>query len=427
MLSDRQVRVLALLRRHPVASALAEAARGTPCHLVGGVLRDRLLGAPAVDFDGVVAGRGREIAAALAERLGARLVLLGGKAFAAYRLVRGDFTLDLWDREGASLEADLARRDFTVNSFAFDLESGTVSDPWYGLRDLRDRVLRATTEKSFSGDALRVLRLPRLLVQLPGFAADPSTLELATQAAAGLAGVAAERVRDELDRMLAHPDAHRAVAVLHAAHVYPGLFLGQPGEPGAAGAALAELEHLAGCVLRLRAMETGLPAEPDGETVRLAILFANLPADSPGGPTGALRRFARAGYLARRLADPVATLLTFAEPPRGERAQRHFLYQSAELWPSAAIYLGARAAAAGRRAEWEAWLGELAALLRRGGRDLIDPPALVGGDEVRALLGLAPGPEVGRALAAVRQAQVEGRVSSRDAALDLLRTWKRRD
>jgi tRNA nucleotidyltransferase/poly(A) polymerase len=391
------------------------------------VLRDRLLGLAAVDFDAVVAGRGQQIAADLAGRLGARLVLLGGKAFAAYRVVAAGFTLDLWDRRDATLASDLARRDFTVNSFALDLASGALVDPFGGLRDLRERRLRATTADSFRGDPLRVLRLPRLLLQLPGFTVEPATLELAAATAPGLGAIAAERVRDELHRTLAHPEAHRGVAVLAALHVYPGLLVGRPEEPGAAGSVVAQLERLAACGRRLRrasaALGPGLPARMDAEAVRFALLFVNLPGEAAGAPLAALRRFTRAGYLPRRLADRVAALLSWPELPRGELALRHFLYQSGELWPSAATYLGARAGVPGEAA-WELWVGELESLLRRAGPAVVDPPALVSGDEVRALLALPPGPEVGRALAAVRQAQVEGRVESREAALELLRRWR---
>src|SRR5690242_1882164 len=77
------------LCRDPVVLALLAASGATECHLVGGVLRDRLLGLATHDLDAVVAGRGDEIACELAARLPARLVKLGGEDFAAYRLVLG--------------------------------------------------------------------------------------------------------------------------------------------------------------------------------------------------------------------------------------------------------------------------------------------------------------------------------------------------
>jgi poly(A) polymerase len=109
------------------------------------------------------------------------------------------------------------------------------------------------------------------------------------------------------------------------------------------------------------------------------------------------------------------------EPPRGALALRHFLHDSAELWPTAAVWLGARAARSGQGAEWRRWLAELIELVERDGQMLLDPPVLVRGEEVQALLGLSSGPEIGRALARVRKAQIEGRVRSREDALALLR------
>ncbi|MES1211445.1 MAG: hypothetical protein ABUL63_03825, partial [Acidobacteriota bacterium] len=202
-----------LLLHHPAVQALAAAAGDVETHLVGGVLRDRVLGLPLKDIDVVVASRGREIAERLAETLPARLVLLGGKEFAAYRLVAEEVDVDLWDRAGTTLHEDMARRDFTVNSFALDARTGALFDPFGGMGDMERRLLRATTPESFSGDPLRVLRLPRLLLRLPGFAADPDTVGLARRSVARLIDIAAERVRDELTFILEHPEAHRGLAL----------------------------------------------------------------------------------------------------------------------------------------------------------------------------------------------------------------------
>ena len=134
-----------LLLHHPAVQALVEAAGEVETHLVGGVLRDRTLGLPLKDIDVVVASRGREIAERLAETLPARLVLLGGKEFAAYRLVAEELDVDLWDRAGTTMDQDLARRDFTVNSFALDARTGELVDPFGGVGDMERRLLRATT------------------------------------------------------------------------------------------------------------------------------------------------------------------------------------------------------------------------------------------------------------------------------------------
>jgi tRNA nucleotidyltransferase/poly(A) polymerase len=411
---SRQLRVLA---HHPAVRALISAAQGAPCHLVGGVLRDRLLGLPVHDLDAVVAGHGREIAERMAAALPARLVLLGGKEFAAYRLVASDFELDLWDRDATSLADDLARRDLTVNSIAWDPSTGAIADPFGGLADLERRVLRATTPASFAGDPLRVLRVARLALQLPGFAVGPATLALARRAAPGVATVAAERVRDELTRILDHPEAHRGIALLAALDLYPGLWLGCPGEPGpyAAAGAVRALEALLPCCLELRRLDAAAAEAADLPAARTALLFATLP-DGPAAAPARLERFRDAGYLTHRAADDAARLLRLERLPLEDLSRRHFLHDLGTLWPTAALYLGARAAASGQADAWRGALRPLVELALRDGDLLLDPPRLVTGEEIQQILGIAPGPEVGRALAAIKKAQIEGRVRTRDEA-----------
>jgi tRNA nucleotidyltransferase/poly(A) polymerase len=407
-----------LLLHHPAVRALAAAcaAEGNvECHLVGGVLRDRALGLPVHDVDAVVPSRGREIAERLAAALPAHLVLLGGKEFAAFRLVAEDFEVDLWDRDGMSFDEDLARRDFTVDSFALDLGTGAVTDPFDGLGDLRRRLLRATTPASFTGDPLRVLRLPRLLLRLPGFTADPSTVDLARQAAPLLPRVAPERVRDELTALFEHPEAHRGLALLIALGLYPGLWLGRPAVPGPSGTALAELEALPARILDLRRIDIGLADAVVAPLARLASLFADLPPD-------ALSRFRNEGYLTRQTADDVRALLDLPAPPGAEGdelAARRWLHRAGALWPTAAAFHGTRAVDLER---WREAVRKLADLAMKEGETLFDPPRLVTGADVQELLGIPPGRDVGRVLDAVREAQVEGRVKTRDEAVALVKT-----
>ncbi len=411
-------RAFRLLLHLPAVRALLDACEGLECHLVGGVLRDRALGLPCHDIDAVVAGRadwsGLQVAERLAAALPARLVLLGGKEWSAYRLVAADLTVDLWDRQGMTLHDDLARRDFTVDAFALGLADGAVIDPFGGLADLDRRLLRATTPESFAGDPLRVLRLPRLLLRLPGFAADPDTLGLARLAAPRLAEVAAERVRDELAILFAHPEAHRGLALLTALDVYPGLWLGRPGEPGRTEGAMAELEALPERIRELRGIDEAAAEEVDAMAARVAATFAHL-------PLSALEGFRGAGYLTRQEAAKVALLLGWEELPASELGQRRFLHQAGRLWATAVASMGARAAAGAALERWRATLRPLLELARREGEALIDPPRLLTGGEVQELLGVLPGPAVGRALAAIREAQVDGRVGTREEAVALLR------
>lgn len=413
---------LRLLLHHRAVRALLAAGDDVECHLVGGVLRDRALGLPSHDIDVVVSSRGKEIAGRLAEALPARFVLLGGKEFASYRLVGEDLVVDIWDRAGTSLHQDLARRDFTVNAIALDARTAEVVDPFGGTGDLQRRVLRATTADSFTGDPLRVLRLARLLLQLPGFSADPDTLGLARQASHRLSEIAAERVRDELTLLFNHPEAARGLTLLIALDLYPGLWLGRPGEAGKIGTALSELEALPACVRELREIDRALAGAVDPRIARLASLFAALPLPPAAVPLESLQRFRDAGYVTRQTAADVALLLDLALPT-DEVGRRRFLHRAGRLWPTAICALGARTAARdGGLARWRGALRLLVDLARREGGTLLDPPRLVTGADVQELLGIPPGREVGRVLDAVRQAQVDGRVRSREEAVEMVRS-----
>lgn len=415
------------LLHHPLVQALLAAAGATPVHLVGGVLRDRLLGRPTRDIDAVVAGRGKAIAGGVAAAVGGRLVPLGGDRFAAYRVVVGSGAVDLWDRSEAPLGADLARRDLTVNSMALELPAGRLEDPFGGVGDLAARRLVATTEGSFRGDPLRVLRLARLLVELPGFTAGDDTMELARRQAGRITGVARERVREELERAFAGPASARGLAALARLHLYPGLWIGRPGDGMPAGDSVRLLESFEeerrGLARRLKA-ESGLrahglgAASVDARAGRLALTFLALPPPEP--PRDHLQRFRDAGYLTRGDAAAVATLLAASEAPRGEREQRRFLHRAGRLWPTAAALVAACRRLEGDRDWGETELDALLALEREEGESLLDPPRLVTGHEVRELLGSPRGPEIGRALERVRQAQVDGRVRTREEAIRLL-------
>lgn len=423
------------LHDHPVVRRVAATTREVPAHLVGGMIRDAWLGRPTCDVDVVVAGQGRGIAHRLAAVLPARFVALGGKEFAAFRLVGDGFHLDIWDRQATTLEEDLARRDFTVNSIALDLARRgpeALVDPHLGVADLERRRLRATTEASFEEDPLRVLRLSRFVVELSGFSAEGATRGLARRAAAGVARVAAERVRAELGRILAGADAHRGFEEMAATALYPGLLLDRPGDPELTGPAertaarlVAELRALPAAVegLRRLAAEVAptLGLSLDLPAARLAAAVVHLPTQDA---VAALKRLHDRGYLSQRELEPVRPLVEQPHLPPVETgitvAARRFLHRQGRMWATALALAGARASCDGETESWEVTSRRLLTLMAGDGDRILDPPRLLGGGEVRRLLGITPGPEVGRALAAVRRAQVDGTIQTRDEAEALI-------
>ena len=152
--------------------ALTQLAADEPAWLVGGAVRDRLLGRPTDDYDVVLLGDARRLARALARSTDAHAFALSD-AFGVWRVVdRGHrWQVDVLPLVGESIETDLAGRDFTINAIAEPLGGGGHVDPFGGLEDLRARRLRMVSAHAFSDDPLRALRLARLACEL-GFDVD---------------------------------------------------------------------------------------------------------------------------------------------------------------------------------------------------------------------------------------------------------------
>jgi putative nucleotidyltransferase with HDIG domain len=183
--------------------------------LVGGALRDRLLGRATADYDVAVQGDPGPLARALSRQTGGYAFMLS-EGFGGWRVVaRGrDWQVDLLPIAQGRIETDLAARDFTINALAMPIESladsrgfaGTVDsaelvDPFGGVPDLHAGRLRMVSQDGFDRDPLRVLRLARLKCEL-GFAVDGNTREAARGRAARLEGVAAERNFAEFKRIV---------------------------------------------------------------------------------------------------------------------------------------------------------------------------------------------------------------------------------
>ena len=180
-------------------------------YLVGGVLRDVLLERSTADIDITVKGDALEIARQVATVLGGKYVLLNeinrmGRVVLADE--EGRWEIDFGTLKD-SIEQDLAQRDFTIDAMAVDLSQlgkeqidSKLIDPFHGWNDLQQGVIRVVTEAAFESDAVRLLRAVRLAAEL-GFTIDNGTETLMRRYAHLIAGVAGERIREELLRLLA--------------------------------------------------------------------------------------------------------------------------------------------------------------------------------------------------------------------------------
>ncbi|MDQ6751768.1 MAG: hypothetical protein M3Z33_13590, partial [Actinomycetota bacterium] len=226
------------VRALPQGALLLDALAGVDgAHLVGGAVRDLMLAGDPQDFDVVVEGDAVAAAEVAAERLGGAAV--AHERFGTATIVASTLRFDLagarserYVHPGAlpevtasSLDADLARRDFTVNALAMALdgpEPGRLRAAPGGLEDLAARRLRVLHDASFTDDPTRLLRLVRYAARL-SFAIEPHTYELAVRAldAGALGTVSTPRIGDELMHLMREtraPAALRLAAELRLDH-----------------------------------------------------------------------------------------------------------------------------------------------------------------------------------------------------------------
>jgi tRNA nucleotidyltransferase (CCA-adding enzyme) len=346
----------------PGIGALREVAERVPAYLVGGAVRDLLLGLEGGDLDVAIEGD----ADVLADLPGFELEREG--LFLTGRLHTDDVRVDVaqaraesYPRPGAlpevrpaTISEDLARRDFTINAMAFPLAAdGELLDPHGGLEDLRSELLRVLHPRSFVDDPTRALRAARYAARF-GLELEPETERLLRES--DLSVVSDDRVQNELRRAAAEPDPSLVLQLILDWGVMPSL---DPDAP----ARVAEVARIA---------ET----EPwDGWVDReLAVMLA----------------------IVRPL--PQVRELASATPERPSEAVR-----LAHRWDPAQLLVA--------RALGAEWLDRYAAEWRRVRLEI------TGDDLLEA--GVPEGPAIGRGLEAALSGKLDGELSGRQEELGI--------
>lgn len=408
--------------------------------VVGGTVRDLLLDRPAAGAADLATPATPQQVMALFPRViptgveHGTVTVLAGDAKLEITTFRGEGRYEDGRRPSSvtfhtDLEEDLARRDYTMNALAWDPLAGELRDPFQGRADLRRRLIRAVGDPAarFAEDGLRPMRALRFVAQL-GYSVERATLAAIPEAAPVVRLVSAERVADELAKLLAAPHAARAIRLLRVTGllgvVLPPLAPLPPEVTAHAAEVAASVAD--------RPLGPGAPARPDLGVLRLAALLHVVPAADAARAVSALR-------LPGRTASEVSALLAERPclragaplaPPGGPAAVRRWLAAVTParapallaLWEADARHLGrgSRAAAAALRR-----LRSMAARALRARPPLSTADLALDGRAVMDLLGLAPGPEVGEALRHLLDRVLEDPGRNRRRVLErALRAWR---
>jgi poly(A) polymerase len=454
------------MRVSPIADELGRrfADAGHELHLVGGSVRDALLGRLGDDLDfatdahpdqtlAVLKGwaeaiweTGREFGTIGAQREGIRLEITTFRA-EAYDGVTRNPTVSY----GTNLQDDLRRRDFTVNAMAVSVPGHVFTDPFGGLADLAARVLRtpATPEESFGDDPLRMLRAARFAAQLR-FALAPPVVAAMTAMAPDLRRITAERIREEFSKLLCGADPVVGLRLL----VETGLadqFL--PELPALRLAIDEHAQHKDVYEHTLTVVSNAVRLEEDGPDLilRLAALLHDIgkPATKAIGPDRRVSfhhhevvgsKLARQRLKALRypkdvvndVSELVLLHLRFYGYGRGEwtdSAVRRYVTDAGHLLPRLHKLTRSDCTTRNKRkaaqlaADYDALEARIARIAAE--EDLARVRPDIDGNVIMELLGIPPGPLVGEAWRHLKELRLERGPLEHDEAVAELMAWAR--
>lgn len=452
----------------PIADELGRvfAGEGFELHLVGGPVRDAVLRRNVSDLDFTTDARPESTEAILRSHCstvwttGADFGTIGGM-FRGEQVEVTTFRADAYDRVsrnpivryGDSLVDDLERRDFTVNAMAVSLPGHEFADPFGGLADIARRTIRtpASPESSFADDPLRMLRAARFAAQL-GFDIDPETLDAMRRMAPELARITAERIRDEFNKLMLAPDPVVGLRIL----IDTGLaeqFL--PELPALRMEIDEHAQHKDVYEHSLQVLRNAIALEQTGPDLllRLAALLHDIGKPETkdiiagGGVTFHHHDVAGARLARRRMRElkypkaevqAVSLLISlhlrfygYGEAGWTDSAVRRYVTDAGAQLDRLHLLVRSDCTTRNRRKaerlrrDYDAFEDRISRI--RAEEDLRAVRPDLDGNAIMELLGLEPGPAVGRAWAYLKELRLERGPMPREEAESELRAWAARE
>ncbi|PPS45460.1 CCA tRNA nucleotidyltransferase [Chroococcidiopsis sp. TS-821] len=380
-----------------------------PIYLVGGAVRDALLGRSAdyLDLDFVLPENAIETARSLAYHYKAGFVILDAQRQIA-RVVFPQATVDFARQEGSSLETDLRRRDFTVNAIAYNPHTQEIIDPLDGCIDLQQQRLRMVSLQNLQDDPLRLLRAYRQAAQL-GFTIESNTRLAIRTLAPQIKRVAAERVRVELSYLLAHSQGtlwlQKAAEDGLIKYWFPNANVNDIAAVDTAVVKLSEIwsqlnvelyQHIRDTIKTtwLGIAKLACLVTPQLETAEAELMQLTCSRAEIRGVTTLLK-----------------LLPQLQTAPLSVREQYFFFQEAGRVFPAIALLAVAKGSL----------IEAIAPLINRylNPQDPVaHPTMLVTGQDLIQALKIKPGPQVGRLLTEIAIAQAEGKITTAAQALE---------
>ena len=443
----------------PVLSRLSTLARerGAPLFVVGGYIRDLLLGIHRQDYDLTLPPEASSFIPEIEEALGFHFFMIGKQEMgtSTYRVIKPDLSIDLTLLQGQTIDDDLQRRDFTINAIAFSLSAETFHWVQHAPEDIAKRIIRAVTDQSIDQDPLRMLRAIRYLSSLDGFELDGKLAEEISRKKRLIEKVPAERIKMELDKIFLSRRRTLGMKVLYESGLLltllpelkglESLEQGQYHHLNALSHTLLALEKLSWAIEWLASRGVGIsPSEEDQLSLHYAALFHDLGkqdtfSEEKDGNVHfyhhevysclaaekAMERLRFPNLMKDKVLHLVGNhlrILNLSHETK-EPALKRLVNRVGDLAPLLVVLtLADKEATRGILSvpRDEGIEGHCLRILELyGQKEVVHPPSLITGHDVMAL-GVEPGPRVGEVLKSIREKQVVGEIRTREEALKVL-------
>jgi poly(A) polymerase len=439
--------------------------KGVPFFLVGGYLRDLLLGArtpasqhPGMDYDFALPKEFSSFISTIENSLQFHFFKVGKEEAGTitYRMVRKEISIDVTFFQGETLEDDLQRRDFTMNAIAVSLRDETCHSVEGAFSDIENGVIRSVSSRSIEQDPLRMLRAIRYLCTLEGFTIDIKLEEMIFAKKELVRDLPGERIKMELDRILLSSHPGLGMKSLHELGL---LFILMPELKGLESLGQNRHHHLnvlSHIFLMVDKIAWGMEwVARNGKTIsltleeRLILYYTALFHDLGKQDTYSRDEKERVHFyhhesFSCKSAEAIMERLRFSNPMKnrilglikhhmrilnlssetGESALKRLVNQVGEDTPLLVLHtLADKEASRGILSIQIDEIVEehcLRILQLFGEKDIVHPPPLITGHDVMAL-GYPAGPRVGEILSFIRDKQVEGEIKTREEALAVLK------
>jgi len=446
--------------RDPVLSALSRLAKekSIPLFLVGGYLRDLMLGTHAKDYDFALPKEASFSIAMIEDTLRLYFFRIGKEETntVTYRILKEEMSVDISFLQGETIEEDLRRRDFTINAMAFSLKDETFHRVERSLEDMDKKLIRAVSDRSIDQDPLRMLRAIRYLCSLEGFTMDEDLLKGICAKKEEITKIPAERIKTELDRIVLSCRVSIGMKFLYESTLLLTLFPELRGLENLGQGEYHRLNVLPHILLTIEKLSWAFDwialqgrkislTEEDRLSLSYAALFHDLGKQdtyskdekekvhflmhesySCQRAKEIMARLRFSNQLKNKILHLIQHHMRIHNLPRGtqEGALKRLVNQMGDETPLLILHtLADKEASRGVLSVQvdEVVEGHCLRILELyKEKDIVHPRPLINGDDVMAL-GYAPGPLIGQILDVMLQKQVEGEIKNKEEALKLLR------